>query len=130
MDKYRTFYIWFLLWFSNKKKTDLNWWNISGLHESWIKVIGQYLSIAIPIAKKKVPVIAKVRERIIRSEHISHFHVISFEEDQLNSSDETLKIFVFFLNFNALHLVKSQAHLNKPTAMAVDILNKVCITRH
>ena len=46
--------------------------------------------------KKKVPVIAKVRERIIRSEHISHFHVISFEEDQLNSSDETLKIFVFF----------------------------------
>ena len=41
---------------------------------------------------------AKVREQIIRSERIPHFNVISFEEDQLNSSSETPKSF-FLLNF-------------------------------
>ena len=36
--------------------------------------------------------IAKVRERIIRSERIPHFNVISFEEDQLNNSGKTTKL--------------------------------------
>ena len=93
-----------------------------GLYESLIKVIDQYPSIAIPIAKKK--------RRIIRSERIPHFNAISFEEDQLNSSGETPKILCFFKTFNALHLVKSQTHLNKPTVTAVDMLNKVCMARH
>ena len=39
--------------FLTKKNVDLNWSNINGLYESLIKVIDQYPSIAIPIAKKK-----------------------------------------------------------------------------
>ena len=85
-----------------------------GLYESLIKVIDQYPSIAIPIAKKK--------RRIIRSERIPHFNAISFEEDQ--------KFLCFFKTFNALHLVKNQTHLNKPTATVVDTLNKIYMVRH
>ena len=35
-----------------------------------------------PVQKKLYPCIAKFREQIITSEHISRFNVISFEEDQ------------------------------------------------
>ena len=42
--------------------------------------------------KEMYQYIAKVRERIIRSERIPHFNVISFEEDQLNNSGKTTKL--------------------------------------